>query len=213
MFFLKSKEPVSPEEVEREKQRKSEEFERRKQDLLRRLASLGEQFENGAITVEEMEGYLQVMEEILMYGKTKKQMRMEGMSCVAHRSALSTIASHKPVLDCLVKKSSRWCSLHIQSSRWWSAASSSSCGALSLAFSRILITTWLAPSREYNQYGSRSNLQLALRSHWRPHLHIAKSFTSDQLDVYCRHWQESIKEWIEVAIAYYPVKLVEQAGL
>jgi hypothetical protein len=29
----------------------------------------------------------------------------------------------------------------------------------------------------------------------------------------CRHWQESIKEWIEVAILYYPVKLVEQAGL
>lgn len=170
MFFLKSKEPVSTEEVEREKQRKSEEFERRKQDLLRRLASIEEQFENGAITVEEME-------EILIYGKTKKEMRMEGMSCVVHRSGLSTISSNKPIPDCLVKKSSRWCSLHIQSSRWWSAASSSSCGALSLAFSRILITTWLAPLREYNQYGSRSNLQLALRSHWRPHIYIAKSFT------------------------------------
>lgn len=126
MFFLKSKEPVSPEEVEREKHRKSEEFERKKQDLLRRWASIGEQFENGTITVEEMKLYLQVMEEILIYGKTKKEMRMEGMSCVVHRSGLSTMASHKPVLDRSVRKSSRWYSLHIQSSRGWSAPSSSS---------------------------------------------------------------------------------------
>jgi hypothetical protein len=94
MFFLKSKEPVSPEEVEREKQRKSEEFERKKRDFLRRWNSNCDKFENGTITVKEMERYLQVMEEILIYGKTKKEMRIEGMSCVIPRSGLSNIASH-----------------------------------------------------------------------------------------------------------------------
>lgn len=126
MFFLKSKEPVSPEEVEREKQRKSEEFEREKQELLRWLASLQDQIENGTITVEEMRRIIRDIDEVMIYGKTKKQMRMEGMSCVVHRSGLSTMASHKPVLDRMVKKSSRWYPLHIQSSRGWSAASSSS---------------------------------------------------------------------------------------
>jgi hypothetical protein len=126
MFFLKSKEPVSTEEVEREKQRKSEEFERRKQDLLRRLASLQDKVENGTFTEDQLDRAMRDFDEVMIYGKTKKQMRMEGMSCVILRSDLSTMASHKTVLDRLVSKSSRWYSLHIQSSRWWSAVSSSS---------------------------------------------------------------------------------------
>lgn len=88
MFFLKSKEPVSPEEVEREKQRKSEEFEREKQELLRWLASLQDQIENGTITVEETRRIMRDIDEVMIYGKTKKQMRMEGMSCVISRSGL-----------------------------------------------------------------------------------------------------------------------------
>jgi hypothetical protein len=88
MFFLKSKEPVSPEEVEREKQRKSEEFERRKQDLLRRLASLQDEVENGTFTEDQLERAMRDFDEVMIYGKTKKQMRMEGMSCVIPRSGL-----------------------------------------------------------------------------------------------------------------------------
>ena len=94
MFFLKSKEPVSTEGVEREKQRKSEEFERRKQDLLRRLASLQDEVENGTFTEDQLERAMRDFDEVMIYGKTKKQMRMEGMSCVIPRSGLSNIASH-----------------------------------------------------------------------------------------------------------------------